>query len=78
MSDAKGANSGVPVLTAEDEKAVMRYLAAALVTTKSWFCPSCSRVFATGHAIRTSNGARFHNQICGTPLVRVKVVKGNA
>ena len=47
-----------------------------LATTRRWLCPSCHRLFSTGHAIKTENGARFHNQeMCSIPMMRVRVVK---
>jgi hypothetical protein len=46
----------------------------SVVTRRSWYCPGCHRLFATGHAIKTSVG-RFHNRICSQPLIRVRVSK---
>lgn len=39
-----------------------------------WFCADCKRVFRTQHTFKMTWGARFHNQKCGQPLRRVRMV----
>ena len=41
---------------------------------RGWYCPACHRVFANPVANVPGLG-RFHNMVCGAPMVRCEVVE---
>lgn len=53
----------------------IRALSGPRVTKRRWYCPDCHRLFDTGHAFKTFWGSRFHNEVCGAPLIRVEPVR---